>query len=82
MKEPLPSSSDFAFKMNSVGKIVYGYKAGYFLKVIDDSENTGGYLILTAETESFEHGHDGWVENMTDLQGYFEEAGWIVEWRD
>ena len=37
-----------SFRVGVVGRIVAGEEAGRFLKVVDDSENTGGFLILTA----------------------------------
>ncbi|WP_210408473.1 hypothetical protein [Hahella sp. KA22] len=67
--------------ISTVGKILAGDDAGFFVKVLDDTENTGGYLIITSAKESFEDGHDGWVENMASLKKYFEESQWVVEWK-
>lgn len=62
------------------GKILEGEEQGYFVKVIDDSDDTGGYLILTCDEKTFSSGFDGWVKNWEDLEGYFEGANWKIEW--
>ena len=63
-----------------VGKIIFGEERGRYVKIIDDGDNTGGYLILTASSPDFSDGYDNWVENHEALTGYFEESRWIVDW--
>ncbi len=67
-------------RVGVIGKILQGEEKGFFVKVIDDSDSTGGYLILTSEEKSFGSGFDGWVKNREDLEGYFREAGWKIDW--
>lgn len=67
-------------KIGAVGKILAGEDAGCYLKVVDDSANTGGFLILTAHDSGMKDGFDSWVENKEALKKYFEEAKWLVEW--
>ncbi|MCC7038389.1 MAG: hypothetical protein IT560_13955 [Alphaproteobacteria bacterium] len=67
-------------KIGNVGKIVAHDDVGSYIKVVDDRENTGGFLILTAAAPDMLNGFDSWVEDMEALQRFFAEAGWIVEW--
>ena len=63
------------------GKILHGRLTGNYVLIQDDLENTGGYLILIASDEDFQHGHDDWVEK-DELDAYLEEADWEIEWMD
>jgi hypothetical protein len=62
------------------GLIVEGEEAGSYVKVIDDSEATGGLLILISKSADMNSVHDSWVINEVALAEYFNESGWIVEW--
>ena len=57
-----------------------GDDAGSFVKIQDDSENTGGYLILLSDRDDFSSGSDDWVEDSKALEQYFEESEWEVNW--
>jgi hypothetical protein len=69
-----------AVPIGRVGKIVSGEEAGCFVKVADDSEATGGFLILTSSDPEFGSGYDNWVEDEAALTRYFQEACWLIEW--
>lgn len=67
--------------INKIGKIVAGLEAGRYVKLLDHTDDSGGYLILTAassdmQTEAF----DSWVESMAEVSKFFEESKWTVEW--
>jgi hypothetical protein len=53
-------------------------KHGWFVKVEDDSQNTGGYLILEWEDQGT--GFDSWVENRAGVDRFFRECAWMMEW--
>jgi hypothetical protein len=66
-------------KIGKKGRIKTGEHAGFFVRIQDDSQNTGGYLILIwKDTPSV--GSDFWVEKLTDLDQFFNESGWDIEW--
>ena len=66
-------------KIGKKGRVRKGKHAGFFVRIDDDSQNTGGYLILTWH-EAPAIGYDNWVENLVDLEQFFHEADWDVEW--
>jgi hypothetical protein len=68
--------------IDRIGKIVAGAELGRYVKVADDKESAGGFLIPTADNLEFRNGngHDGWVKDETSLKRYFQEAGWLIEW--
>ncbi len=68
--------------IGKIGVIERGYDIGLQVKVLDDSENTGGFLIITGKNlndKSLE-AFDDWVASKEELQGYFEESNWSVKW--
>lgn len=66
-------------KIGKKGRIKNGLHAGFFVRIQDDLQNTGGYLVLIwRETPSA--GYDNWTENLTDLDQFFRESGWEIEW--
>lgn len=67
-------------KIDKVGQILSGDDSGYFVKILDDSENTGGYLVLVSESKLFDTGHDDWVQDIKSLRGYFDESSWTIDW--
>jgi len=67
-------------RIGQVGRIIAGDEVGKYVKVVDDKENTGGYLILTADAPDMQVGFDNWVEDKEALSSYFVEAGWSIEW--
>ncbi len=66
-------------KIGKKGRISSGKNAGFFVRIDDDSPNTGGYLILIWK-DSPPEGYDYWVEKAADLEQFFREAGWDIEW--
>lgn len=69
-------------KFNVAGTILAGDDVGWTVRVIDDSVNTGGYLVLVFCEQDKESGWDSWVETLEDLDAFFEESGWVVSWHN
>lgn len=68
--------------LSTLGQIVNGRETGRFVEVIDDSLRTGGYLIFTyADAERSPEVFDSWVETFADVEAYFRESDWRVDWR-
>ena len=64
------------------GLITEGDIKGWYIRVDDDSDNTGGFLILTSPDPDMSSimGHDNWVENEESLRSFFLESSWIIDW--
>lgn len=67
-------------KINIIGKILQGDDKGSFIKILDDSKDTGGYLVLLSEQKTFETSFDDWLEDMSALKKYFQESKWVIAW--
>ena len=67
-----------------IGDIVNSEHSGHCVRVVDDSENTGGILIYQwwsgSNGPNADNAFDAWVLP-SDLEGYFRETGWQVHWR-
>jgi hypothetical protein len=67
-------------KIGQIGQILAGDEVGAYVKIMDDAENSGGYLILTAMKRDMLNSFDNWVESREDLFRYFVESRWFVQW--
>jgi hypothetical protein len=61
------------------GRIKSGENAGFFVRIPDDSTNTGGYLVLLWKEDS-PVGYDSSVETLADLEQFFRESAWEIDW--
>jgi len=65
-----------------LGLILAGPERGRIMEVLDDSERTGGFLVVTySDFSRSPEVFDVWFESYNDLVAGFEEAGWQVEWQ-
>ncbi|WP_234637085.1 hypothetical protein [Delftia tsuruhatensis] len=67
-------------KINTVGLILSGEESGNYVKIIEDFDNTSGFLILTSKYENMSDGYDNWVENIDRVRDYVKESGWEIRW--
>ena len=67
---------------NKTGRIIAGESQGWYVRVLNDQENSGGYLILQSADPDFNgtEGFDDWLENEADIPEFFQECGWKIEW--
>lgn len=55
--------------------------SGYFVKLLDDSDDTGGYYILLVDDlNSPTDGGDYWVGGYAELESFVESSRWEIEW--
>jgi hypothetical protein len=71
-------------KIGVTGKILEGTLKDWFIHVEDDSENTGGYLILIFKelAGNGSEGYDDWVEDKDSLVKLFSYEKWKIQWLD
>ena len=69
-------------RIGVIGLVKNGEHAGSLIKVLDDSLNTGGFLILLGINRDTKESFDNWVENGEQLEKYFNDSGWIIEWTE
>lgn len=69
-------------KYDVFGKITEGDHSGWYVKFIDDSENTGGFYIYKIKDLNGDEGFDTWLETENDVKGYIYESEWKIEWLD
>jgi hypothetical protein len=68
-------------KFDTVGFINSGKKAGFYIKVLFDEKDTGGYYFLTCKNKNFTgEVFDAWFEDYIKLEKYFKETGTVVNW--
>jgi hypothetical protein len=68
-------------RVGTLGRIPAGDEAGRVVEVVDDGANTGGFVIFTyADLNRSPEVFDVWVESIVDVDLYFDDRGWQVEW--
>lgn len=68
-------------RLSTLGKITAGDEAARVVEVIDDGQNTGGFLIFTyADAARSPEVFDVWLPSIVDVELYFDDRGWEVEW--
>jgi hypothetical protein len=73
-----------AIPIEQVGRITSGSDIGQFVLVRNDQERTGGFLIFQSSAPdvfSASEVFDNWVEQLSDLESFFSESGWDVDWQ-
>ncbi|WP_405759924.1 hypothetical protein OG234_16485 [Streptomyces sp. NBC_01420] len=68
-------------KIGEGGRITAGDDSGKFVRINELLGEPASYSILLADDSEFLHGcGDYWVENREDLEGFFTESHWEVDW--
>lgn len=67
-------------KVGMTGRICSGVDSGQYVKVLHDRIASGGFLILVSGSPTTTDGFDSWVPDWDQLERYFQESGWEVDW--
>ena len=72
-------------RIGIVGIVTNGEYPNMRIRIEDDSENTGGFLIYQwwegSNGPNAQNAFDDWVETKDTLGKYLAESGWVVEWQ-
>lgn len=70
--------------INVVGNVLNSGKVAHRVRVAADADDTGGFVIYEwwdgSDGPNEHRGFDSWVENRDDLQQFFAESGWRIDW--
>ena len=70
--------------LNTAGDVIGSKHRNHKIKVVDDSESTGGFLIYEwwdgSDGPNSNHAFDSWVETLADAQQFIVEAKYRVAW--
>lgn len=68
-------------RIGVLGRLTSGTEAGRIVEVVDDTTQTGGFLVFTyADTDRSPEVFDAWVPSIVDVELYFDDNCWEVEW--
>ncbi len=72
------------YHISVVGSVLNSNKAGHEVRIEDDTENTGGYLIFErwsgSDGPNGEGWFDSWVPDESSLKQFFIDNGWQIRW--
>ena len=67
-----------------VGAVTNSDRPGHRVRVQDDRENTGGFLIFEwwhgSNGPNESGAFDSWVQTQDDLISFIQHSGWQIDW--
>jgi len=67
------------------GRVLNSTRQGHIVRVKDDRHATGGFFIFESWVGSMRPNAGGafdfWVESESQLEQFFAEAGWEIQWQ-
>lgn len=76
---------DNALKIGVIGRIESGDLLGWFVFIKDDSDDSGGFLILLSKDPKMSkhaEGYDYWAEDKDTLVEMLKEFKWKIRWSE
>lgn len=71
-------------QIDAVGDVLNSRRVGHRIKVVDDADSTGGFLIYEwwegSDGPNGQAAFDSWVPDEDSLRRFFTEAGWSIAW--
>jgi len=70
-------------KVDAKARIVSGKYTGWFIWVQDDRPDSGGYLVIQSSDIEFRgDGFDNWFISIEEVEKFFVNNNWRLEWLD
>ena len=71
---------------NKIGKVTNSKQDSWddwYVKLVDDRHNTGGYLLLHSPQRDFQSmGYDDWFLELDEVYKYIADKNLSIEWED
>ncbi len=67
-------------EINKTGKIVKGNYFGWHIRILNDRDYTGGFLLLLLSPFNPADSYDHWVSDARELKQYVAAQGWEIDW--
>ena len=69
--------------IDRIGKVIEGDDVGTEIQVTQATDGTGAYYILMSDdfSDPDTNKFDSWVESFEDVEEYFKESNWVIEWQ-
>jgi len=72
-------------EINKIGKVINESPDewnDWYIKLVDDRHNTGGYLLLHCPQKDFKGmvGYDNWFLDLEDVRHYITHRKLLIEW--
>ena len=69
--------------IDRIGEVVKGDDLGIEIQVTQATDGTGAYYILMSDdcSDPKKDKFDSWVESLEDVEEYFKESNWVIEWK-
>lgn len=77
--------NEMEIKIGVIGKIIEGDLCGWFLKIKEDFDESGGYLILISKDSNlskYSEGYDYWAEDKNIVKEMINGFKWKIQWLD
>ena len=69
-------------EINKTGKIIKGDYFGWSVRILNDKDYTGGFLVLLISPFNPQDSYDPGVSDARERNAGFAAQGWEIDWND
>ena len=67
-------------EINKTGKITQGDYFGWHIKILNDKDYTGGYLVMLTSPFNAKDSYDIWISDARELKNHIARHNWQIDW--